>query len=545
MCKNSKYGFIDGKSFDEIVEPLFDSIDELCRFFDVNIDKYTKDLYITDNVLKLEKIADKENCRSFFVDKNEILKGRWGGMHDLISDNLNRDLYLCDLYYSSQHEYIPINIHGYFYNLFDCRKYDVVFSVISNIYLVEKNGSWGLIDDEFHVLLDLCYKDIQLVKLSALADLSLFVVSCDGGQFLYNPKTGLKTPVYESLFWYGDIYNRYKDYLVYGDNGKFGLIAPTGEIIIEAKFNSHDTSWLNTRVKSGCAFFTEKYNGKEYKFYIEDRKFYGKVSIYLYDYCIRIGNNEGDGYYLFNKDGKFGLLNKYCEEVDMPLFDKIIFAIDDDAFNNNFRKVHKTPISKTYMVGVVNGKYSLYSIPFVGVYNRQHREKVKLILDKCDEMEIIIKKKKNIFFIPKGEYPYVYFKKDGKDGYVNEEGEIISLDFFDKIDEILVENKIYYFIYKDKKIGLLDFRRTFILPCIYDEIKSVGRSSAIVVENFIEKEVRYNRNVEVKRDVYVEDEDSRHYSRYIGSYAQDEMGYSDEDIDTIFDGDPDAYWNID
>lgn len=32
---------------------------------------------------------------------------------------------------------------------------------------------------------------------------------------------------------------------------------------------------------------------------------------------------------------------------------------------------------------------------------------------------------------------------------------------------------------------------------------------------------------------------------YNGSYAQDEMGYSDDDIDTIFDGEPDAYWNID
>ena len=29
------------------------------------------------------------------------------------------------------------------------------------------------------------------------------------------------------------------------------------------------------------------------------------------------------------------------------------------------------------------------------------------------------------------------------------------------------------------------------------------------------------------------------------TYAQDEMGYSDDDIDTIFDGDPSAYWNID
>ena len=32
---------------------------------------------------------------------------------------------------------------------------------------------------------------------------------------------------------------------------------------------------------------------------------------------------------------------------------------------------------------------------------------------------------------------------------------------------------------------------------------------------------------------------------YAGTYAHDIEGYSDDDIDTIFDGDPDAYWNID
>lgn len=44
---------------------------------------------------------------------------------------------------------------------------------------------------------------------------------------------------------------------------------------------------------------------------------------------------------------------------------------------------------------------------------------------------------------------------------------------------------------------------------------------------------------------YWNDAESSTYGRYAGSYAQDEMGYSDDDIDTIFDGDPDAYWNID
>lgn len=40
-------------------------------------------------------------------------------------------------------------------------------------------------------------------------------------------------------------------------------------------------------------------------------------------------------------------------------------------------------------------------------------------------------------------------------------------------------------------------------------------------------------------------DDEPTYDRYKGSFAQDVMGYSDDDIDTIFDGEPDAYWNID
>lgn len=41
------------------------------------------------------------------------------------------------------------------------------------------------------------------------------------------------------------------------------------------------------------------------------------------------------------------------------------------------------------------------------------------------------------------------------------------------------------------------------------------------------------------------DDESVTYDRYNGSYAQDVANFSDEDIDTIFDGEPDAYWNID
>lgn len=55
-------------------------------------------------------------------------------------------------------------------------------------------------------------------------------------------------------------------------------------------------------------------------------------------------------------------------------------------------------------------------------------------------------------------------------------------------------------------------------------------------------EDEYYHEDECYRDDFYEEET---YERYNGSYAQDVMGYSDDDIDTIFDGDPSAYWNID
>ena len=39
--------------------------------------------------------------------------------------------------------------------------------------------------------------------------------------------------------------------------------------------------------------------------------------------------------------------------------------------------------------------------------------------------------------------------------------------------------------------------------------------------------------------------ESRTYEEFAGTYAQDVMGYSDEEINDAFDGEPDAYWNID
>ena len=57
------------------------------------------------------------------------------------------------------------------------------------------------------------------------------------------------------------------------------------------------------------------------------------------------------------------------------------------------------------------------------------------------------------------------------------------------------------------------------------------------------KPIYYNEFDESDYDSYEMEE--RTYERYNGSYAQDVEGWSDQDIDDVFDGDPDAYWNID
>lgn len=74
----------------------------------------------------------------------------------------------------------------------------------------------------------------------------------------------------------------------------------------------------------------------------------------------------------------------------------------------------------------------------------------------------------------------------------------------------------------------------------------------IVTESFYNHIDIYDGDYYVdEEDDYYEDnkwhnyEDETTYERYAGTYAQDEMGWSDDDIDNVLDGEPDAYWNID
>lgn len=66
------------------------------------------------------------------------------------------------------------------------------------------------------------------------------------------------------------------------------------------------------------------------------------------------------------------------------------------------------------------------------------------------------------------------------------------------------------------------------------------------LEARIEAEEEYNDYLQgLSYSTHEDNDEDDECGSYRGSYAQEEMGYTDDDIDTIFDGDPSAYWNID
>lgn len=132
-------------------------------------------------------------------------------------------------------------------------------------------------------------------------------------------------------------------------------------------------------------------------------------------------------------------------------------------------------------------------------------------------------------------------------------------------DVISGKENVQAYINKDKSLhpenyakwGIINEKGEEVLPVEYDDVwnfKGKGRLSTRVVKDGQASEVNFH---DLNPDILEPssyssdtegdwcDYDRPHYEEYAGSYAQDVEGYSDEDIDDAFDGDPDAYWNID
>lgn len=216
----------------------------------------------------------------------------------------------------------------------------------------------------------------------------------------------------------------------------------------------------------------------------------------------------------------------------------------------------------------VNPRYCLFYILKNTTDNRIIR-RVRIVNSEDNCSETIIKESS---YISKNNYGRVNVVKNASNqfGVVDSEGHIIipfgKYGWIDGFDSGLARVHSHAFPDGQKRLlqmykwGIINEEGEEVLPLEYDNIWNFlgkNRYSTKVIKGDMETEVFFhdlNPSLPIghvryyhskSRDSYYDDEYRVHYGEYAGSYAQDEMGYCDEEINDAFDGDPDAYWNID
>lgn len=154
-------------------------------------------------------------------------------------------------------------------------------------------------------------------------------------------------------------------------------------------------------------------------------------------------------------------------------------------------------------------------------------------------------------------------QKGDKWGVIDHSGAVIvdfgKYDWIDGYDNGLARCKIgkdaSNLKHTNNKWGIINEDGQEVLPVEYREIWNFyqkGRQSTRVEKDGQRLTVYFRELLDefIDEDSYEEDYQDPywgelHYDEYSGTYAQDVAGFSDEEIGAAFDGEPDAYWNID
>jgi hypothetical protein len=499
-----------------------------------------------------------ENRHSYYVDSNGLLKGEWEGFEKLSERGPNGETEY-SLYCSNIKEDVIINEFGLFYDRFSCKKYDVVIAIWEhNLFKCEKNGKYGLIDNNGKEVFHTCYNEIR-----HLTDSPAFIITCETGSFLYNALLEVQSNVYDSIevichdcLVFGEdgkyglldycgnvilsakyeeiLYSHCDDcqkYLIFKENDHYGLLSSTGDVILRANYEKRIPHF---KTDTNCKLQVDFHGIKIPVSYKNSRLFKHQDShsahilkcMQKYDQFFEIRHRDVGrmfSYYVIKQNGKYGILNLGLKLVSDPILDDIL--IPDVLPRGGGR----------FIIGKIDGKYWLYD-----------HHKSNCILGNCNKMYYCLNYHgDNIIYghisswcksVTGFEMDFIEYEKNGEIGYVTCNGQILNHEKYESIELF----KGYYLVSKNGLFGLLYGSGDELTCCEYDEIMydidgivAIKNGERIRLIDYTRSKRRYSQY------------EPQHYSDYSGSYAQEEMGYSDEDIDTIFDGDPSAYWNID
>lgn len=238
----------------------------------------------------------------------------------------------------------------------------------------------------------------------------------------------------------------------------------------------------------------------------------------------------------FTERELIGFVNREGEVVVKPqfaMYDYDCYSLDDYI---------RVMIADTYCLPNVGSKNSKY---YYGLINY----KGETVLDTKYCVLFPVNGKKGLYVVKNKKWEY---------GIINVSGEVIvpfgKYDLIEKFDRGITRAKIgkHWNGWKNhgNKWGIIDASGNEVLPVEYDEVwkfQGKGYKNIIVKKDGIQRRIPISSLIGEKHEIYHERDKSQRprYGEYAGSYAQDVMGYSDDVINDAFEGDPDAYWNID
>ena len=235
----------------------------------------------------------------------------------------------------------------------------------------------------------------------------------------------------------------------------------------------------------------------------------------------------------YTSGDKIGFVNREGEVIVPPKYSMY--------YGECYDKADLIRVSAIYTYGFprAGGRVATYHCPVYGLINYKGEQIVPLeyftlLLGKGDNTLVTVQNK---------EYRYGVIALDGS--VVVPFGSYHWIDGFDKgLSRVIGCDKW----------GLINEKGDVVLPVEYDYINSFYAKNTDSVCVHVGGERRYILKKDILtvpeepdeykyKDDFDEDYGSR-YGEYEGSYAQDVAGYSDDVIGDAFEGDPDAYWNI-
>lgn len=415
---------------------------------------------------------------SYYIDKNGILNGEWGGLREEEPYFVNgKKIYW--IYYSKFSTYVPIDENGNFYFQFPCTKYDGVVELSDGLFLCEKDNRYGVINNEGNYILHTSFRKILYQKkcFQNLV-LDLFIVESETGVFLYNYTNRVESKEYNAIIDYSN------EYFLFEENGLYGLIDNDGVVIANAAYGKRKFEYCSKK------YLYTKLLGCEFAIYFEKNKLYGTIPIGKYEKCVKLGTLL-NGFYITYKKGKYGLLDSRGETIVKPYLNKVYLYGGKLKPYNEINFTNRKPCKNVHIIFIITKKYNKFAL--YDVVSGECK------ISNCEEMNFVIGPKK----IGPKEDDFICFRKNGEIGYVTTGGFIIDKCHFD--DFYLEED--FWIVSKNGKWGVLWFTGFEYLPCIYDDIKRFNRGQYLVHEDGVEKIVGTDFD-----SIYYEEPEPYYYS---------------------------------